>query len=799
MNDFDGNYSLNLEDVLIERGGGRPPKPKAMSCSSEDDHQVSDMSMSSTAALAREARAEALFMVLEGSDAEEIDADMLAKQMAAAGRVNAPSSNYESSSEDFDVSSTTRFAEAGQKAALTTVLDIEEDEIAKQQARWGRGASSPGGAGMTANFADSVEERVSTLGAPRRAETSSLREQTNFTLVCKGQHDDNVASVQVQSASAREQIPVAPGAYSVAGAQVVTRQHIGVLTDARSEEAVQGSLKATVPALCVVGAVTEEGGVRAKEQAKKDYLPFSDVEIANVSKLKSPKGSKSLKWWIIGLIVSILVVAAVAAGIAVGRRPGGGSTNEPQAAQDECDFTLVSDPSVDLQCSCYGKVTSLSEETMARLNEMKSTLEDSNVPFESFSETEGWICSNSDYKTLYRLAQGRTVDSSDSVAVTEHFALTVLMENSGQAQWPLNTWVSSDPLCTWERIDCQDQKVSGLNLTKLGLQGTITPHLSLLSSLKTLDLSTNSFTGTIPNSIIYLSALEDLNLGTNALEGELPSEIGLATSLKSLDVSGNNFGGKIPSEISGLVNLETLNLQSNQNMGGYIPTELALLQTLKSLRLGGMWNLRGVLPSEFGTLTSLTRLEFSMNDVSGSIPSEMGNMVSLEVLILASTKIGGSVPSELGQLSSLKVLLLGSDRTSIRLEERFSGEIPEQLWNLTSLEILDIGGQMNINGTLPGKIFDLNNLKSARFRLNHFSGGVPDQLSAAENLECLDISGNPQLVGPLPFGVCEGKRLEVVVDCTGWNLAMLQGCDCCHCGNSTYDPCKVWRGGIVQT
>lgn len=57
----------------------------------------------------------------------------------------------------------------------------------------------------------------------------------------------------------------------------------------------------------------------------------------------------------------------------------------------------------------------------------------------------------------------------------------------------LKNWSTSNDLCFWNGLVCSENltRVLVLNLTSSGLSGSISPELSRLTSLQTIDLSMN--------------------------------------------------------------------------------------------------------------------------------------------------------------------------------------------------------------------------------------------------------------------------------------------------------------------
>ena len=86
-------------------------------------------------------------------------------------------------------------------------------------------------------------------------------------------------------------------------------------------------------------------------------------------------------------------------------------------------------------------------------------------------------------------------------------------------------WSGSTFVCNWIGVTCggHPYRVTALNISSFGLQGTIPPQLGNLSSLQKLDLRYNQLSGTIPSSIFNISSLQILDLSDNQLSGSFPS------------------------------------------------------------------------------------------------------------------------------------------------------------------------------------------------------------------------------------------------------------------------------------
>jgi hypothetical protein len=100
------------------------------------------------------------------------------------------------------------------------------------------------------------------------------------------------------------------------------------------------------------------------------------------------------------------------------------------------------------------------------------------------------------------------------------------------------TWKRNVSFCQWTGIICsrRRQRAVSLDVSSMGLQGTISPLLANLSFLRILDLHNNSFHGHIPYQLGSLSRLKMLRLSMNQLQGSIPPTLGGCHSLQNLSV-----------------------------------------------------------------------------------------------------------------------------------------------------------------------------------------------------------------------------------------------------------------------
>lgn len=106
---------------------------------------------------------------------------------------------------------------------------------------------------------------------------------------------------------------------------------------------------------------------------------------------------------------------------------------------------------------------------------------------------------------------------------------------------------------SWTGITCSDGpniRVIGLNLTSMGLLGTLSPNVANLTALSDLWLGNNGLSGSIPD-LSTLNLLKTLHLEDNNLNGPIPSSFGNLDRLQELFLQNNNLTGQVPSSLTG--------------------------------------------------------------------------------------------------------------------------------------------------------------------------------------------------------------------------------------------------------
>ncbi|CAI5526917.1 unnamed protein product, partial [Closterium sp. Naga37s-1] len=301
-------------------------------------------------------------------------------------------------------------------------------------------------------------------------------------------------------------------------------------------------------------------------------------------------------------------------------------------------------------------------------------------------------------------------------------------------------WEPNAPCTTDEGLVCNaDGTVNTIDLSGIGLQGSICSDIGNLTTLVTLDLSYNSLSGPIPASIGRLPLLKTLDLSYNVLEGALPSTIGSLSSLQTLNLYNNNFNGTVPASLSALTSLKFLELGNNSFFGSF-PTGFAKLTQLTLLSLF-VNKFEGVVPSSISRLSKLQILNLGGNtNFEGEVLPAVATLSSLVVVDLAYNRFSGSIPTELGRLTNLQSVVL--------LYNQFTGSIPQTLSALKNLTHMDFA-QNIFRGTIPSLFATLTKLDMLHFDDNQFSGEIPSQLGSLTNLTYLGFATNA-LSGTVP-------------------------------------------------
>ncbi|KAL0302457.1 UNVERIFIED_CONTAM: putative LRR receptor-like serine/threonine-protein kinase [Sesamum calycinum] len=129
------------------------------------------------------------------------------------------------------------------------------------------------------------------------------------------------------------------------------------------------------------------------------------------------------------------------------------------------------------------------------------------------------------------------------------------------------------PCFSWSNVTCRNGRVMSLSLASYGFTGTLSPSISKLKYLVTLDLQNNNLSGPLPDSLGDMLNLQNLNLAHNNFNGSIPASWSRLPNLKHLIMRGNHLSGSIPESLANITGLMELDLSSN-DLTGEIPPQL---------------------------------------------------------------------------------------------------------------------------------------------------------------------------------------------------------------------------------
>ncbi|OIW06978.1 hypothetical protein TanjilG_18366 [Lupinus angustifolius] len=305
--------------------------------------------------------------------------------------------------------------------------------------------------------------------------------------------------------------------------------------------------------------------------------------------------------------------------------------------------------------------------------------------------------------------------------------------------FPRRTYFTCGLTCTPDSTH-----INQITLDPVGYTGTLTPLISKLTNLITLDLSENSFFGPIPSSLYSLPNLQTLTLRSNSFSGSIPPTIKSLISLQSLDLSHNSLSGSLPISLNYLSNLRRIDLSFNKLNGSIpeLPPNLSEL-AIKANSLSGPLQ-----KSTFQKANKLAVLELSENSLYGKLEPWLFQLPSLQQVDLANNRFNGIEiwkPAN-GRSSDLVAIDLGFNT--------IQGYAPANLSAYPTLSSLSIRYNL-LRGTIPLEYGESKTLKRLFLDGNFLTGKPPAGLLVSGNIFSGSL-GNNCLVGcPASSQLCK--------------------------------------------
>ncbi|KAF3648621.1 hypothetical protein T459_33517 [Capsicum annuum] len=313
---------------------------------------------------------------------------------------------------------------------------------------------------------------------------------------------------------------------------------------------------------------------------------------------------------------------------------------------------------------------------------------------------------------LYSVSSVQSIPPSSDILALQAFKAAI-KPSSIPSYSCLGSWNFTTDPCAVPRVthftcglSCSSgNRVTELTLDPAGYAGTLTPLISKLTQLVTLDLQNNNFYGPIPSSLSSLPNLKNLVLRLNSFSGSVPPSVTFLSSLVSLDLAHNSISG-LPNSMNKLTSLRRFDVSYNKLTGSLpkLPPNLLELAAKGNMLSGSL------LKSSFYGLNQLEVVELSENFLSGTIEPWFFQLPALQQVDMANNSF------TLVQISA--VVSSNSDLVAVDL------------------------GFNKLEGNLPVNLAVFPRLSSLSLRYNKFRGPIPWQYSRKATLNRLYLDGN---------------------------------------------------------
>jgi len=339
------------------------------------------------------------------------------------------------------------------------------------------------------------------------------------------------------------------------------------------------------------------------------------------------------------------------------------------------------------------------------------------------------------------------------------YALAVFYYALGGETWiKSNDWLNIRmDHCNWQFVDCRTvgqgnvvadtefKPVTGLQITKNNLYGSLPSELGHLSKLEFLVLTDNIIERV--EGLLGVDSLKYIYLGGNRLQDH--ENLFQLSNLQLLNIPNTEFSGTLPLEIQQLSNMKYLDLSQN-NLQGPLTNRFQTMSSLHTLDLDGN-GFNSTLDEILNCgncVSSLVNLKSRLNGLVGEIPEKLFDFTKLSELALAKSRLTGTIPSSFGKLTELKYL----DLTENFYLSEGNTFLPSEMGSLTKLTTLRLSDSA-VGGTVPQEFSNLSNLETLWIVRTSLTGSIPDELCAIDSLETIQYSSGVDC--SCPGTICE--------------------------------------------
>ncbi|KAG8390546.1 hypothetical protein BUALT_Bualt01G0094700 [Buddleja alternifolia] len=282
---------------------------------------------------------------------------------------------------------------------------------------------------------------------------------------------------------------------------------------------------------------------------------------------------------------------------------------------------------------------------------------------------------------------------------------------------------------------------------------------SSLPNLRILSLHNCNLLSPLDPSLLQLHYLSVLRLDENNFSSSVPDFFANFSSLTTLSLADCSLQGTFPEMLFQIPILQHLDLTYNELLGGTI-RQFPQSRSFRTMLLSNT-NFSGSLPNSISNLSMLSRIDMSKCKFSGPIPPTLANLTELTHVDLSQNFFTGSIPPFHLSKKLIPPFHLSKKLTRINLSHnRLRGSLSSTHFKgLLNIEYIDLAYNL-VGGSIPEYLFGLPSLQLLWLSNNQFKGRVNEFPTLhSSSLSDLDLSNN-HLEGPIPESFFKLQRLN---------------------------------------